>query len=102
MKRKLENELRREVDSMLPENMVNEIKQREVMPEKINNNISVIHEKPKHSIIPIIASCVASVVICLAVFLPMAIQNNRDYNSWLANQNQQQVQEIEDDNTENN
>ena len=59
---------------------------------------SVIHEKPKHSIVPMIASCVASVIICLAVFLPILIQNNKDYNSWLANQKpQQQIeQEIED------
>ena len=98
MKRKLENELKREVNSMLPENMVAEIKQQDVRVEKANKNISVIHEKPKHSIVPMSASCVASVVICLAVFLPIAIQNNKDYNNWLANQQQREhiEQEIEE------
>lgn len=101
MKRKdLENELKREVNSMLPDKMVAEIKQKDVKAERVNKNISVIQEKPKHSIVPMIASCVASVIICLAVFLPMAIKNKEEYNSWLANQrNDQQVeQEIEENN----
>ena len=95
----IENELKREVNNMLPENMVAEIKAQDVKPKKVvNKNISVIHEKSKKSIIPIIASCVASIVICLAVFLPMAIQNEKDYNNWVANQRQQQIeQELESD-----
>lgn len=94
MKRKnLENELKREVNSMLPDNMVAEIKQKDVRKEKVNQNISVIQEKQRHSIVPIIASCVASVIICLAVFLPMLIQHKEDYNQWLANKNQQQIEE---------
>jgi len=38
--------------------------------------------------------------ICLAVFLPIAIQNEKDYNNWVANQRtQQQIeQEFEEDN----
>ena len=103
MKRKdLENELKREVNSMLPENMVAEIKQKEVKAERVNKNISVIQEKQRHSIVPMIASCVASIVICLAVFLPLAIQNKEDYNTWLANQRQQEQveQEIEENNND--
>jgi len=100
--RKLKDELRREVNSMLPDNMVAEIKQQEVKAERVNKNISVIQEKQKHSIVPMIASCVASVIICLAVFLPIAIQNNKDYNTWLANQREQQqieqeIDEVEED-----
>ena len=97
MKRKaLENELKREVNKMMPENMVNEIKAVEVTPKRVvNKNISVIKERNKKSIIPIIASCVASFIICLAVFLPLAIQNEKDYNNWVASQNQETQQEIE-------
>ena len=96
-KENLEKELKREVNSMLPENMVAEIKQQEVRKERVNKNISVIQEKQRHSIIPMIASCVASVIICLAVFLPMALQNKEDYNKWLADRNQTQIeQELED------
>jgi len=100
-KRFIEDELKREVNSMLPENMVEQIKKEDVKAEKvINTNISVIHEKNKKSIVPMIASCVASVIICLAVFLPIAIQNEKDYNNWVANQRtQQQIeQEFEEDN----
>lgn len=92
----IEDELKREVNSMLPENMVAEIKQENVRIEKPNKNISVIHEKNKKSLIPMIASLVASVVICLAVFLPILIENKQDYNNWLA---QQQAQEIENEET---
>ena len=95
----IKNELKREVNNMLPENMVAEIKQHNVIPEKVNNNISVIHEKNKRSIVPIIASCVASVILCLAVFLPMLIESNNDYNSWLAQQNQQHIEENIEDNS---
>ena len=102
MRRKfIEDELKREVNSMLPDNMVEQIKEEDVKAEKvINTNISVIHEKNKKSIIPIIASCVASLVICIAVFLPIAIQNEKDYNNWVANQrSQQQIeQELEEEN----
>ena len=35
----IEQELRREVKSMLPENMVAEIKQHNITPEKVNKNI---------------------------------------------------------------
>lgn len=102
MRRKfIEDELKREVNSMLPDNMVEQIKEEDVKAEKvINTNISVIHEKNKKSIIPIIASCVASLVICIAVFLPIAIQNEKDYNNWVANQRaQQQIeQELEEEN----
>lgn len=100
-KRFIEDELKREVNSMLPENMVAEIKQHDIRPEKVNKNISVIHEKNKHSLVPIIASCIASVIICLAVFLPAAIQSKKDYNSWLAQQQEQQVEENTDE-TESN
>ena len=103
MKRKvLEKELKREVSNMLPENMVNEIKAQEVTPKRvINKNISVIQERNKKSIIPIIASCVESFVICLAVFLPLEIQNEKDYNNWVASQNQETQQEVEiEDNEE--
>ena len=94
MKRKfIEKELKREVNNMLPENMVAEIKKHNVQPEKVNNQISVIHEKNKHSIVPVIASCLASVIICLAVFLPIAIQSKEEYHSWLSQQQQQQVEE---------
>ena len=95
MKKKfIKNELKREVNSMLPENMVAEIKQHNIQAEKVNGNISVIHEKNKHSLLPIIASCVASVIICLAVFLPIAIQSKEDYQNWLAQQHiEQQVEE---------
>ena len=95
----LRNELKREVNSMLPDNMVADIKAQEVTPKKVvNNNISVIHEKNKKSIVPIIASCVASVIICLAVFLPIAIQNEKDYKNYVANQREQQQieQQIEE------
>jgi len=97
MKKKIiENELKREVNNMLPDNMVNEIKSVEVTPKRvINKNISVIQEKNRKSILPIIASCVASFIICLAVFLPLAIQNEKDYNNWVASQNQETQQEIE-------
>ena len=102
MRRKfIEDELKREVNSMLPDNMVEQIKKEDVKAEKvINTNISVIHEKNKKSIIPIIASCVASLVICIAVFLPIAIQNEKDYNNWVASQrSQQQIeQELEEEN----
>ena len=99
-KRFIEDELKREVNSMLPDNMVEQIKEKDVKPERVvNTNISVIHEKNKKSIVPIIASCVASVIICLAVFLPIAIQSEQDYNNWVASQRaQQQIeQELEED-----
>ena len=97
MKRKIiKDELKREVNNMMPESMINEIKAVDVTPKKVTNkNISVIQEKNKKSIIPIIASCVASFIICLAVFLPLAIQNEKDYNNWVASQNQETQQEIE-------
>lgn len=101
-KRFIEDELKREVNRMLPENMVADIKEKNVKAEKvINKNISVIHEKNKKSIVPIIASCVASLVICLAVFLPIAIQNEKDYNNWVANQRADQQIEQELDEEEN-
>ena len=92
MKKKfIEDELKKEVNKMIPANMVAQIKEKDVKAEKVvNKNISVIHEKNKKSIIPIIASCVASVVLCLAVFLPIAIQNEKDYNNWVAQQREQQ------------
>lgn len=96
--KKIEDELKREVNSMLPDNMVAEIKQQDVKPQKANKNISVIHEKSRHSIVPIIASCVASVILCLAVFVPIAIQNKEDYNSWLNQQRQEQIEEEENNN----
>ena len=100
MKRRfIKDELKREVNSMLPDNMVADVKAQEVTPKKVvNNNISVIHEKNKKSIVPIIASCVASVIICLAVFLPIAIQNEKDYKNYVANQREQQQieQQIEE------
>lgn len=95
----IENELKREVNNMLPENMVAEIKAQEVKPKRVvNKNISVIQEKNRKSIIPIIASCVASVIICLAVFLPMAIRNEEEYKNYVANQRQQEQIEQEYEN----
>lgn len=91
----LKTELKREVDMMLPENMVASIKSHEVKPEKVNKNISVIHEKNRHSLIPIIASCVASIILCLAVFVPIAIEENRKYHTWLSQQNEQTQDETE-------
>jgi hypothetical protein len=96
MKRKfIENELKREVNSMLPENMVAEIKKHNVQPEIVNNNISVIHEKNKRSFVPMIAACAACLIICLAVFLPVVIQSTEKYNNWLAQQQQQEQQQEE-------
>lgn len=91
----LKEELKREVNSMLPENMVASIKNHDITPEKANKNISVIHEKNRKSLIPILASCIASIVICLAVFLPIVIEENKNYNSWLAQQNEQTQDETE-------
>lgn len=100
MKKKfIENELKREIKSMLPENMVAEIKKHNIQPEKPNNTISVIHEKSKRSFAPLIASCVACAIICLAIFLPIAIQSQKEYNNWLSQQQQQEQQQEE--NTEN-
>ena len=97
----IENELKREVNNMLPENMVAEIKAQEIVPKKvINKNISVIHEKSRKSIIPIIASCVASFILCLAVFLPMFIKNEEDYKNYVANQKSEE--QIEQEYNENN
>jgi len=97
----IENELKREVNNMLPENMVAEIKAQEIVPKKvINKNISVIHEKSRKSIIPIIASCVASFILCLAVFLPMFIKNEKDYKNYVANQKSEE--QIEQEYEENN
>ena len=96
----IENELKREVNNMLPDNMVAEIKSQKVTAEKVTNkNISVIHEKNRRSIVPIIASCVASFIICLAIFLPIAIQSKEDYNNWVASQrNDQQIEQELDNN----
>lgn len=98
MRNFIENELKREVNSMLPENMVAEIKKHNVKPEKVNKNISVIHEKNRHSLVPIIASCLACVVICCAVFLPIAIKSHQDYNNWLADQRQEQEEQEKEEN----
>ena len=95
--KEIKENLKHEVNSMLPDNMVAEIKNQDVRVERINRNISVIHEKPRHSIVPMIASCVASVIICLAVFLPIALKSKDDYNAWLAQQKQnQQIEQVED------
>ena len=96
MKKKfLEQEIKREVNLMMPKNMVADIKAQDVKRERvINKNISVIKEKNRHSIIPIIASCVASIVIALAVFLPIAIKSNEDYANWLQQQQEQQLEDV--------
>ena len=94
----IEQELRREVKRMLPENMVAEIKQHNITPEKVNKNIKVITERPRKSFVPLVASLVASVVLCLAVFAPIIIEKHHEYTSWLAQQQQQQEQEQEDNN----
>ena len=86
----IKNELRREVKNLLPDNMVAQIKQHDIKPEKVKN-ISVIHEKNKHSLIPLIASCMACLVICCALFLPMAFRDKD--NTWLSDQRQEQQQE---------
>ena len=103
MKKKfIEAELKREVSNMMPENMVAEIKKHNIQPEKVNNTISVIHEKNKRSLVPVLASCLASLILCLAVFLPIAIQSKEDHNNWLAQQQQQEQQEQEDAKINNN
>ena len=92
--RVLKEELRREVNSMMPENMVAEIKSKEVQPKRVvGGSVTVIKEKNRHSIIPMIASCVASLVIALAVFLPIAIKSNEEYSNWLSQQQQQELEE---------
>lgn len=96
----IEKELKREVNNMIPDNMVAEIKQHHVTPEKINKNIKVITEKPKKSFVPLVASLVASVILCLAVFVPIIIEHH-EYNSWLAQQQEQQEKEPEENNNLN-
>lgn len=95
----IKNELKREVDLLMPENMLNEIKGKNVMPKRVvNKNISVINEhKQKRSIVPIIASCVASIVLCLAIFLPIALKSKDEYNNWLAHKQQETQIEQEAD-----
>lgn len=96
----IKNELKREVDMLMPENMLNEIKAQNVVPKRVvNKNISVINEhNKKRSIVPIIASCVASIVLCLAIFLPIALKSKDEYNNWLANK--QQETQIEEEQTQ--
>lgn len=96
----IKNELKREVDMLMPENMLSEIKAQNVVPKRvINKNISVINEhNKKRSIVPIIASCVASIVLCLAIFLPIALKSKDEYNNWLANK--QQETQIEEEQTQ--
>lgn len=98
----IESILKSEVESMLPNNqMVAKVKRAEVKPvTPVIKNISEIKEKNKRSIIPMIASCVASLIICLAVFLPIVIKGSEDYRNWLSN-NQQHQEQVEDANNNN-
>ena len=99
----IKDELKREVDLLTPESMVDEIKSKNVVPKHVlNKNISVINEHSKRrSIVPIIASCVASIILCLAVFLPIALKSKDEYRTWLANKRAQETQ-IEEEYQNNN
>ena len=77
----IKDELKREVDLLTPESMVDEIKSKNV--------------------VPIIASCVASIILCLAVFLPIALKSKDEYRTWLANKRAQETQ-IEEEYQNNN
>lgn len=90
----IKNELKREVELLTPESMLDEIKNKNAVPKRVlNKNISVISEQGKRrSIVPIIASCVASVILCLAIFLPIALKSKDEYRTWLANKQTQQTQ----------
>lgn len=86
----IKDELKREVELLMPENMLDDIKAKNVVPKRVENkNIAVINEHKKNrSIVPIIASCVASIVLCVAIFLPIALKSKEEYKDWLAGKQQ--------------
>lgn len=94
----IKNELKREVELLMPENMLDEIKAKNVVPKRVENkNIAVINEHKKNrSIVPIIASCVASIVLCVAIFLPIALKSKEEYNNWLAGKQPTQIEQQQD------
>ncbi len=93
-KKQLKEELKREVDLLMPKDMLEQIKSTNVVPKRVvNKNIVVINEhNKKRSIVPIIASCVASIILCVAIFLPIALKSKEEYNNWLANKHKQETQ----------
>lgn len=93
-KKQLKEELKREVDLLMPKDMLEQIKATNVVPKRVvNKNIVVINEhNKKRSIVPIIASCVASIILCVAIFLPIALKSKEEYNNWLANKHKQETQ----------
>ena len=101
----IKNELKREVELLTPnENeMLYSIKTKNVVPKRVvNKNISVISEhNKKRSLLPVIASCVACIVLCVAIFLPIALESKEDYKQWVASKDkdtqiERQVDENQD------